>query len=378
MKGWWVIYKVKTSTYAEILKTCWENKTPLYVYGGPGIGKSEIPKQVFKKIAAEKKLEFKDWNDLSLADRMECIKNAAKYFVFCDQRISQMDTTDLRGIPNMINTEMLETVPMSWVIYFTQPQAHGAIFFDELNLAAPAVAGQAYQIINDRCVADRRLSEDTFVFGAGNRLTDQAHVFEMPFPLRDRFCEFEIFPDVESWTRDYAVPAAINPHLVAFVNWKESYLYHVDKCAANKSSTPRGIARASKLIGERDITTNEVFELVSISVGEGFAAQFQAYCKHFQQLDWNQLYSKPEVVKGYEVDKLWAIVGGLTEQFIKGIEQKRFDQQMALIMNMRADFAIVTLKMYKEGAAAKKFALQIKKSPYFKPIVESYSQYLVD
>ena len=371
------MYKISTSTYAEILKTCYEAKSPLYVYGGPGIGKSEIPKQVFHKIADEKKLEFLDWNDLTLDQRSECIKNPDKYFIFCDQRISQMDTTDLRGIPNMINTTMLETVPMSWVIYFTQPSAHGCIFFDELNLAAPAVAGQAYQIINDRCVADRRLAADVFVFGAGNRLNDQAHVFEMPFPLRDRFNEFEIFPDVDSWTKNFAIPAKINSHLIAFVNWKESYLYHVDKNAANKSSTPRGIARASKLIGDRDITTNEVFQLVSISVGEGFAAQFQAYCKHFQSLDWNVIYSKPATVSSFEVDKLWAIVGGLSEQHTKGVEQKRFDEMMCVVMAMRADFAIVCLRMLKEGDL-KKFASQIKKCKHYTTIVKSYSQYLVD
>ena len=402
------MYSVKTDSYAELLRKCYDIKTPLYVYGGPGIGKSEIPRQVFAELAktmgthtrqaeidalgakltgkqkATDKVKgkvFVQWNTLTEVQRKACIANPDDYFVFSDQRVAQMDTTDLRGIPNMVNAEMLETIPMSWVIYFTQKDAHGAIFFDELNLAAPAVAGQAYQIIQEREISDRRIGDDVFVFGAGNRAQDQAHVFTMPFPLRDRFCEFEVTPSVPAWT-EYAT-GRINPHLIAFVNWKESYLYRVDNKGANKSSTPRGIERASRLIGDSEITSNEVHGLVSIAVGEGFATEFQAYCKHFKSLDWKQIYNKPATVTEFDIDKLWAIVGGMGEQFMKMNESiknkdsvKLFNNMLKVILSMKEDFAVVSLRMFKDFDG-KKFGKFLKNSSDFEEIVDRYAMYVI-
>ena len=77
--------EVSTDTYGELLRTCYVAKSPLYVYGGPGIGKSEIPRQVFTKIAKEQGKEYIDWNELNIAERKKVIANADKYWVFCDK-----------------------------------------------------------------------------------------------------------------------------------------------------------------------------------------------------------------------------------------------------------------------------------------------------
>jgi len=374
--------KVTPQQYKSLIQKCYEVKSPLYVYGGPGIGKSEIPRQVFSSVAKNMNKKYVEWNDLTLEQRKDCINNPDGYFVFCDQRVGQMDSTDLRGIPNLVkDTEMLECIPMSWIVYFTQEKAHGAIFFDELNLAVPTVAGQAYQIINERCVSDRRLGPDVFVFGAGNRPgVDQAYVHEMPFPLKDRFNEFELTPDVDSWVQ--WASGRVNPHMIAFIQWKSSYLYKVDESRTSKSSTPRGIVRASRLIDSNDITNNDTHMMISIACGEAFATEFQAYVKHYQQLEWNKIYKNPEMIEGYSVDKLWAIVGGMTEHFLKldkesGKEsQKSFDNIIGVTMHMKPDFAIVCLRMMRDSDD-KTFKVMIKKTPNLQDVFQKYGKYIM-
>lgn len=371
--------KLTPKDYKETIETCYNVKSPLYVYGGPGIGKSEIPRQIFAEIAEKSKKEYHEWTDLTLEEKMNAIQNPDKYFIFCDQRVAQMDTTDLRGIPNLVNTEMLETIPMSWVIYFTQPEAHGVIFFDELNLAAPVVAGSAYQIINERTIADRRLGPDVWVFGAGNRASiDKAHVFDMPFPLRDRFNEMELVPNREDWV-DWAA-GNVNPHLVAFINWKESYLYKVIDDSSQKSSTPRGIVRASKLIGDMKITTDVVHRYVSMAVGESFATEFQAYCKYFDRLDFEKIYANPECIEDedkYDSSMLWAVIGGIGEQFLKGVSQERFAQMMQVIDHLKADFAIVCMRILKDSNA-EKFGKQLQKTPDWKKIANRFGKFIMN
>ena len=371
------MYTTTTKGYERLLRKCWDKKQAMYVYGGFGIGKSMIPRQVFADIAEKDGKKFVQWETTTDTEKLEMINNPDPYFVFCDQRVGQMDSTDLRGIPNMMNTDMLKTIPYAWVIYFTQPKAHGVIFFDELNLAPPTVSGSAYQIINDRTVSDRRIADDVLLIGAGNRLQDKANVFEMPSPLKDRFAEVEIGASAEEWC-EWA-SGKVNPHFVAFINWKPNLLYNPDVKRGDKASTPRGIERASKLLGEdADINSQDSFELISISVGEAFAAQFQAYSKYFAQLNWEKIYTKPETVKAFEVDKVYAVAGGMTDQFLKGVKDDRFDEMMDVVIDgMTPDFAIVTLKMMKDGNK-KKFTTQIKKCKNFTKIVKEHAKYIID
>ena len=381
------MYKVKTKDYATLLKDCYDARVPLMAYGGPGIGKSEIPRQVFRKEAKRLNREFVEWSDTTLAKKEEMIANAGKYFFFCDQRISQMDSTDLRGIPNMSNSAMLETMPMSWVILSSQEDAAGIIFFDEINLAAPVVAGAAYQIINDRVCADRRIADGVYLMAAGNRHgEDKAFTFDMPFPLRDRFAEVEVGPDCEAWTEWAA--GNVNPHLIAFVNWKESFLYNTQADSADKASTPRGIVRASKLIKGLDLSKSSDAAAanmkVSIAVGQAFAAQFEAYCKHFQSLDWAKLYKNPSLIESFGSDKLYAVGGGLAEHFAKAQEEKlekkklmaKFDDIINIVLKMPEDFAVVTLRMLRDQNDAG-FRKCIKDSDLFDDVVEKYGKFII-
>jgi len=352
--------KVNAGTYAELLRHCYKSKDPLYVAGPPGVGKSEIPRQVFTKLATEKGLEFVRWDQTSMEKKDELFANPEKYFVFCDQRLSQMDTTDLRGIPKL-DGEKLEQIPPSWVVYFCNPKAHGIVFFDEINLATPIVTGSAYQIIHDRSISDRKFSDNVFLIAAGNRAEDKAYTFDMPLPLRDRFCEVEIYPDVDSWT-PWAAQNAVNPHLISFVNWKESYLYKISDSGQDKSVTPRGIVRASRLIGNKPITDPNTNMLVSISCGEAFATEFQAYVKYFEEIDWDTIFDNPDVVRDFEINKQFAVAGGLSEYFMK--DYKKFDKIVEVVYHMPEEFSVMTLRLMREGSKVS-FRARAKKSKRF-------------
>jgi hypothetical protein len=340
--------KLNPKTYGDVLKRCYKTKDPLFVAGPPGIGKSEIPRVVFEQIAKDKGLEFVIWNNTDKAKKEEMSADPKKYFVLCDQRLSQMDTTDLRGIPKL-DGDVLEPLPPAWIVYFCKPEADGVIFFDEINLATPIVVGSAYQIINDRSMSDMKLSDNILLIAAGNRAEDKAFTFDMPLPLRDRFCEAELVADVDSWT-SWAASAGVNPHLISFINWKESYLYKLSENGTDKSTTPRGIARASRLLKDLDISSGDANMYVSISVGEAFATEFQAYVKYFKELNWKTIFNNPETVSDFEVSKLFAVTGGLAEKFLK--DYKMFDKVIEVVKHVPEEFAVMTLRLMRDGNRA--------------------------
>ena len=371
------MYKIKTPEYESLLTSCYAVRQPLFISGGPGIGKSAIPRAVFKQVAANEQKIFAEWSDLDLDEKAECIKNPGKYWIFADMRTSQMDTTSLQGIPNMANTTMLENIPYSWVVYFTCPEAHGCIFFDEINLAAPIVQSITYSAIHDRVISDRRISDHVYVFAAGNRSQDKAHTFDMPLPLRDRFAEAEVDIDVEHWIK-WASNSGVNPHLIAFINWKPANLYNADKVKAEKPATPRGVERASRLLNGYDIADEKSHMLVSISCGESFATEFQAYVKVHSQLDWAAIFKNPASVKNMSLDKQYAISAGLADQFkrAKGdpnVQSSLFD----VADELREDFAVFSYRMM-SSANRDVFKATMVKLNRTKIFATRYAKFLLD
>jgi hypothetical protein len=376
------MYKVGPAKYEQMLDLYYDKKIPLFVYGPPGIGKSDIPRQVFLNKAKKLNKIYMEWSDMTRENKIDAINSPEKYFIYCDQRIVQMDTTDLRGIPRL-DGEWLDVCPLAWIVYFTQKNAAGVIMFDEINLAPPTVAGQAYEIIQERSIADRRLSSDVLVIAAGNRGQDKAFTFDMSLPLRDRFAEIELVVDYKRWTK-WAVETGINSYLIAFINWKPSYLYTLEDVAgSDKGASPRGIERINTLIGDEDILEENddnisVYDIISSSCGEAWANEFNAYIKHVKTLEWDNIMSNPDVVTSFKIDMLWAIAGGLPQYWTNHADPVgEFDIICNVIENMRDDFAIVTLRMMKD-ADKDLWGECVKNSKNFKTIAKKYIKFLFD
>lgn len=380
------MYTVTTKEYANLLEVCEAAKQPLFVQGGFGIGKSAIPRQVFRKIAKARNLEFVEWSDLTIAQKQACIKSPEKYYAFMDARTSQMDTTALQGIPNMANTELLENIPYSWAVMMTQENANGAIFFDEINLAAPIVQSITYSAIHDRVVSDRRLGDGVYVFAAGNRQKDRAHTFDMPMPLRDRFAECEVALNTDEWL-DWARAENINPHLISFVAWKPSYLNKVDTSVDQKPSTPRGVHRASNLIKGLDFRRDvaKIHQLVSISVGEGFATVFEGYTKLYKSLEWSKIFKDPDSVSDMKVDMQYTVAGGLAEYFEKAVTKKEKGGKapeteltvaniFSVVIKLRPDLAVLSLRMMRD-INVKKFSEGIATTSEGEFIADTFAKY---
>jgi hypothetical protein len=363
------MFKGSSSVLKSVIQSTYEIRQPLFISGAPGIGKSMIVKNDAIKRAEDSKLEFVDWNASTKEKKMEMFANPEKFFVFIDQRLSQFDVTDLRGLPQIqSDTEWLTTKPYAWAVFITKPGAIGTVFFDEINLASPIVAGSAYQIINDRVVADTKLSDGIYICGAGNRAEDQAHVFDMPLPLRDRFCEFELEVNTEEWIK-WAIEHKVNHHLINLIQWKGSLLYNVSETSSDKATTPRGVARLSNLLGTiKNITDERTQTLSSISCGEGFAAEFMAYVRYFQDMNWDRIYNDPSSVKSFDINQTYALIGGLVEHFQK--ESHKGSDIVEVIANLKQDFSIYALRLMADFDK-KKFAKNIVKAPNFKSHVKS-------
>ena len=229
-------------------------KRPIFLWGPPGIGKSDIVQQITDSLSNS-------------------------YLI--DIRLSLWEPTDIKGIPYFDSN----TGTMVWGAPSELPDEEFAkqydnivLFLDEMNSAAPAVQAAAYQLILNRRVGQYKLPDNVMIVAAGNREADKGVTYRMPAPLANRFIHLEMAVSFDDWF-DWAVDNNQHKDVVGFLTFSKKDLYDFDPKSPSRSfATPRSWSFVSELL-EDELDENTTTDLVAGSVGEGLAVKFMAHRK---------------------------------------------------------------------------------------------------
>ena len=225
---------------------------PIFLKGPPGIGKSDI----VREIGAEQ-------------DRP-----------VIDIRLGQYDPTDIKGLLVFnTNTGLPEwTVPS---VFPQDPKSRAIIFLDKLNSAPPAVQGAAYQLILDRRVNNYTLPKDVVIIAAGNRDSDKGVTYKMPRPLANRFVHLTIRPDADAWL-DWAVGNAVHPDVVGFIGAMKPKLFETNFTSGEDAfATPRSWSFVSDLLhGADQLDEVHLQDMIAGTIGSGLMTEFMSHRKY--------------------------------------------------------------------------------------------------
>lgn len=229
-------------------------KRPVFLWGPPGVGKSDI-------IA-----------DLAASMNGHMI----------DLRLSQMEPTDIRGIPFFNkNNETMDWAPP---IELPTPELCAqypivVLFLDEMNSAAPAVQAAGYQLILNRRIGKYKLPDNVVIVAAGNRESDKGVTYRMPTPLANRFVHLEVRPDFESWF-DWAVTHDVHKDVVGYLSFAKNDMFSFDPRSASRAfATPRTWTFVSEFLNEEEATDAELRDLIAGTIGDGLSKKFMAHRK---------------------------------------------------------------------------------------------------
>ena len=229
-------------------------KRPLFLWGPPGIGKSELVEGITRDLNG--------------------------YMI--DLRLGQMEPTASRGSP-FYNKEI---GTMDWAPPVELPDEELAsqypivvLFLDELNSAAASVQAAAYQLILNRRIGKYRLPDNVVMVAAGNRESDKGVTYRMPTPLANRFIHQEMKVDFASW-QEWAVTHNIHKDVVGYLSFAKQDLYDFDSKSSSRAfATPRSWTFVSELLDDADGDDDTFTNLVAGTVGEGLAVKFMAHRK---------------------------------------------------------------------------------------------------
>jgi len=314
-----------------------KKKRPIFIWGPPGIGKSDVVHQIGEYMDAH----------------------------VIDIRLSLWEPTDIKGIPYYAANDNT----MKWAPPVDLPDAKMAkkykniiLFLDEMNSAAPAVQAAAYQLILNRRVGQYTLPDNVYIVAAGNREADKGVVYRMPAPLSNRFVHLELAVDFDDWFQ-WAVDNKINKDVVGYLQFSKKDLYDFDPKSPSRSfATPRSWSFVSELL-EDDLDEETQTDLVSGCVGEGLAIKFSAHRKVAAQMPnpTEILSGKVKELQTKEISAMYSLTVSLCYELKEASDKnaKDFDTQVDRFLRFMMDNFETELVVMGVKLALTQYALPI-------------------
>lgn len=296
---------------------------PVMLHGSPGVGKSDIVRQIARQRGIE----------------------------LIDLRLSQLDPVDLRGVPS-VDTKKHIT---SWnAPSFLPTGGKGILFLDEINSAAQATQAAAYQLVLDRKLGDYVMPPGWVIIAAGNRSTDRAIVNQMSTALKNRFAHLNYEVNNDDWC-DWALRSNIAVEVLGFIRFRPMLLNEFEQRNESKEekervrrlkdaqafATPRSWEFLSKVVQQKPSSDVE-YELYTGIVGEGAAAEFMGYLKYYRDLpNLDALLMNPGAAKvPDEPATLYALATGLATK----ATQDNMERVVKYTLRLPAEFQVLLMK----------------------------------
>ena len=339
------------------LRIAMQKKRPIFLWGPPGIGKSDVIAQ---------------------------ITNSLPNSHLIDIRLSLWEPTDIKGIPYFDSniSKMVWGAPSELPDEeFASQYDNIVVFFDEMNSAAPAVQAAAYQLILNRRVGQYKLPDNVIIVAAGNREADKGVTYRMPAPLANRFVHLEMAVSFDDWF-EWAVNNNIQPDVVGYLQFAKQDLYNFDPKSPSRSfATPRSWSFVSELI-EDGLDENTTADLVAGAVGEGLAVKFMAHRKVAADMPKPSevLLGKVKELKTKEVSAMYSLIVSLCYELKEAVDKgdKKFDDKVNNFLRFAMDNFDTELVVMGIKLALTEYALPIDPDEVacFDEFHERYGKYI--
>ena len=278
--------------------------TPVMLWGPPGVGKSQMVAQVAEK------------NNVPVIDI----------------RLSQMEPSDLRGIPFRIDESVEWAVP-SMLPDAKRHGSSGILFLDEITSAPPSVSAAAYQLILDRRLGNYQVPEGWAIFAAGNRQGDRGVTYTMPAPLANRFSHYEVDVNLDDWVA-WAWERGINERVIAFLRFRPDLLFDFDPSHNPVAfPSPRSWEFTHNALHKFEDHPELFLGALQACVGPAAGIELNAFIDSLDQMpDLDAIIAGENVPAPKEIDLQYAVASALVGRAIQVKGKDNAQQVMGKIL----------------------------------------------
>ncbi|MBX2879815.1 MAG: MoxR family ATPase [Granulosicoccus sp.] len=277
---------------SEFSSTGAGHHTPVMIWGPPGVGKSELVAQVAQQHGVP----------------------------LIDIRLSQLEPSDLRGIPFRVDNHV------EWAVPRMLPDASrhgpsGIMFLDEITSATPAVSAAAYQLILDRCLGEYKVPEGWVIFAAGNRQGDRGVTYSMPTPLANRFTHFDFDVNLDDWVY-WAHKNQIDERIIAFLRFRPELLFDFDPAIDPTAfPTPRSWEFAHHALQKFDNGSVILANALQACVGNAAGIEIKAFIDNLENLgDVDAIIEGADSPVPESIDLQYALASALVGRAVRLVD----------------------------------------------------------
>ena len=204
---------------------------PIMLYGSPGVGKTSLPRQIYRELGYDSCIVFTPSQDDVI-----------------DWKLPYLDITTYTEKENTI-TEKIAKFAVSERLPRT---GRHIICIDEINTASMSLQPTLYSLVLERRVGDFVLPPGNMVCATGNRESDNAAAQPMSTALKDRLAiACNLVPEVNEWC-NWAAVNQIHPSVVGFVRSHPGALHGINHEDVVAGCTPRSLEQLSRAIIAND------------------------------------------------------------------------------------------------------------------------------
>jgi DNA polymerase III delta prime subunit len=294
----------------EYSSTSRGHHTPVMLWGPPGVGKSQMVAQVAER------------HNVPLIDI----------------RLSQMEPSDLRGIPFRVDGVV------EWAVPAMLPNAKrhgdsGILFIDEITSAPPSVSAAAYQLILDRKLGEYEVPDGWAIIAAGNRQGDRGVTYSMSAPLANRFSHYEVDINLDDWVA-WAYENSIDERIIAFLRFRQDLLFEFD-ASQNPVAfpSPRSWEFAHRALQKFDDHAELLLGALQACVGKAAGVEVKAFIESLDKMpDLDAIVNGEEVATPKEIDLQYAVATALVGRAIRAKDKKNAMEVHGNILNYAGQF----------------------------------------
>jgi hypothetical protein len=307
---------------------------PVFLWGPPGIGKTEVVRQAAERHGAE----------------------------LVVLRASELRPEELVGLPSLRDEGYTTFAPLLDLYRLTRTYeagGHGAprppggtiLFLDEFTNASPEVMPSFQYLILNRVLGgpgSHPLLPDVRIVAAGNREEDQAYAHALSAPLLNRLVHFEVKPDREEWS-GWARRSGVLPVILAFLSRREECFFEPGPCGSRAFPSPRSWHMLSDVLRALDVAGSVTTELrraaIIGTVGPGAGTEFfrfEQYAGAAPSAD--DILADPDGTSTHDSDPAIAIVA--VENILAGVRRnadRYADAAVLYLTRMHAEYRALFL-----------------------------------
>ena len=325
----------------------------IFLWGQPGIGKSEGIKQAAQKIE----------------------EAVGKRVVLTDIRLLLFSPVDLRGIPvaDPARESALWLKPKIFAMD-SSDDVINLLLLDELTAAPQSMQAAAYQICLDRRVGEHKLPDNCLVMAAGNRTTDRSVAFQMPKALCSRLLHFNVEPDFKDWKK-WAERENIDERIIQFLEKDPSRLVMEPRISDIAYPSPRTWSFVSRILSLYPEGIRKQVPLIASAVGLDCAMEFASFCSGY-----GMDYSLDQILKGEcrafpkSADQLFALCQSLQSQLAArktSLKATQMDNLASYVSHFPPDYAQSLFQVFQTLPCTKKVLIT---SPLYKEWKKKYGE----